>query len=52
MPTASEPFLLVRFLCGLPKKINTAFGPRPDDQMMILNQISNNDTTPMASLLQ
>ena len=25
-----KPFLLVRFLCGLPKKMNTVVGPGPD----------------------
>jgi len=30
MPAASEPFLLVRFLCGFPKKMNPAVGPGPD----------------------
>jgi hypothetical protein len=30
MPTASEPFLLVRFLCGVPKKMNPVVGPGPD----------------------
>jgi hypothetical protein len=30
MPTASEPFLLVRFLCGFPKKMNPVVGPGPD----------------------
>jgi hypothetical protein len=30
MPTAGEPFLLVRFLCGPTKKMNPVVGPGPD----------------------
>ena len=43
MPTASEPFLLVRFLCGFPKKMNTAVGPRHDDLKCLypINQYYN-----------
>jgi len=36
MPTASEPFLLVRFLCGFPKKMKPVVGPGPDGLVYFL----------------
>ena len=38
----SEPFLLVRFLCGSPKKMNTAVGPRPDDFVLVISTKGRN----------
>ncbi len=42
MPTASEPFLLVRFLCGVPKKMNPDVGPGSDGVVFIHKNTNHN----------